>query len=936
MDKLFLIDAYAIIYRSYYAFIKNPRINSKGLNTSAIMGFMNTLSEVLTRYQPTYLGIAFDHGKTFRHELYPAYKAQREAQPEDIARSVPILREIFAAMHIPCLQAEGFEADDVIGTLAHEAGSQGIETYMLTLDKDFAQIVGQNIFLFRPRHNGGYDTLDTHAVCEKYDISSTQQIIDLLALMGDASDNFAGCPGIGPKTATQLIKQFGSVDSLLAHTEELQGKLREKIESNIDSIRLAQTLATIRTDVPIALDLEALRVKPADDEALSALFASLEFRAIRDKFIKSPMKTPKNATKDDSQQLSLFAAPEQPTAAATTAKKEKKTTPAAAPADLFATIEQPAQLAEEQHDYRLVSSADEMQAIVSEMTKESAIAFFLLTTAQTPIDARPLGIALAAHGGEAFYFPLDKQQEKASEQLRLFQPLLESSTITKICHDIKPAIEVLRHYGTTLAEPLFDTMVAHYLLQPELRHSFEYVAETMMGCDISPLPKTTDNTLGLEPSNILFDACQRADIALQLCDNLKPRLTAAQADNLFYDIEMPLVSVLADMEYHGVRLDTQALHETSRALTERMQQTEQEIYRLAGHTFNISSPRQVGDVLFGEMKVVDRPKKTRTGQYVTNEEELQKIAPHHDIARRILDYRALRKLISTYIDALPQLVNSRTGHIHTSFNQTVTATGRLSSSDPNLQNIPIRGEDGKEIRRCFIPEEGCLFFSADYSQIELRVMAHLSNDDNMLQAFREGRDIHASTAARVYKKTIENVSREERTKAKRANFGIIYGITTWGLAERLLIDRQEAKELIDSYFDTFPQVREYMEQAKETARATGYAETLFHRRRYLPDISSANATVRGFSERNAINAPIQGTAADIIKIAMVKIFRRFEREGIRSKMLLQVHDELNFSVVPEEKEQVERIVITEMENACSLRVPLVADSGWGSNWLEAH
>ncbi len=920
MEKLFLIDAYAIIYRSYYAFIKNPRINSKGMNTSAIMGFLNTLNEIITKEKPEYIGVAFDHGKTFRHDIFPAYKAQREIQPEAITRSVPILKEILSALKITCLQADGFEADDVIGTLSRKASKENIETYMLSPDKDYGQLVGNNIFIYRPRHGGGYDKLDEKAVCEKYDINSACQIVDLLSLMGDSADNFPGCPGVGEKTAIQLIKQFGTVEEILSHTFEIKGKLREKIENNIENIKLSKYLATIRTDVPIELDLQTLRRKEPDKEKLKIIFSDLEFKTLLGKFVKH----------DGSPDLFTSAEPE-------------KNSPANMERDLFTAENMSACQSEPVSlHYQLIDTERELLKICNLFSTFKMFSFAVLTNTSIAIDAQLEGLSLCAEFGKAYYINLSVSDEKKARLIEIFRPLFENNATLKTGYNIKYCIEVLRNYGVKVADPLFDTKVAHYLLQPELNHSFGYLAETILGYNNNFIDYTTKTNNGknlsgsLSPNTICEDMCKRADIILQLHDKLQPRLSAVGIDDLFCQIEMPLVQVLADMEYNGILIDSEILKETSAVFSERMKQLELCVFQLAGHSFNISSPRQVGELLFGEMKLSAKPKKTKTGQYVTNEEELQKLAPHHEIVQKILDYRALKKLTSTYIDALPQLVNSRTGHIHTSFNQTVTATGRLSSSDPNLQNIPIRGEDGKEIRKCFVPEKGCLFFSADYSQIELRVMAHLSNDENMIRSFQDGFDIHASTAAKVYKKNIENVTHDERTKAKRANFGIIYGITTWGLAERLFIGRTEAKALIDGYFDTFPKVKDYMENAKGTARKKGYAETLFHRRRYLLDITSANATVRGFSERNAINAPIQGTAADIIKIAMVRIFKRFAEEGLRSKMILQVHDELNFSVFPEEKEQVEQIVIDEMQTACSLRVPLIADSGWGSNWLEAH
>lgn len=878
MNKLFLLDAYALIYRAYYAFIKNPRINSKGMNTSAIMGFMNTLNEILTKEQPTHIGVAFDHGKTFRDEAFPAYKAQREATPEDIRASVPIIKDIITAMHIPVLQADGFEADDVIGTLATKAGEAGVQTYMLTPDKDYGQLVRDNVFIFRPRHGGGYETMGPKEVCEKYELDSPTQVIDLLALMGDSADNFPGCPGVGPKTATKLIAEFGSIDSILENSAKIKGKLREKVEGAVDDIRMSKFLATIRTDVPIDLDLDALKIQEPDTARLTEIFTELEFKSLLDKFVKKPQQPQKTVNL----QLDLFAenTTEDAVGSEFSSYEGSKTAPC---------------------EYQLVETEEDALKICEKFSSSKILVLETKTTSTNAIDAKLVGLNFAIEEGKVVQVAIPNEREKAERIVNIFKPLYESSEILKVGQNIKYDMEVLMNYGVRLAAPMFDTMLANYVLQPEQKHNTETIAETLHQYNV-----------------------------------LKPRLKETGVEDLFYNIEMPLVPVLAEMEMTGVRLDTDALAETSKVLTERMHQIEQNIYGLAGHEFNIASPKQVGEVLFGEMKIVEKPKKTKTGQYVTSEEVLQQLRSKAPIVDHILEHRGLKKLLGTYVDALPKLINPRTGHIHTTFNQAVTATGRLSSSNPNLQNIPVRGEDGKEIRKCFIPEPGQLFFSADYSQIELRVMAHLSGDENMIEAFREGYDIHAATAARIYKEDINSVSRDQRTKAKRANFGIIYGITVFGLAERLDISRDEAKQLIEGYFSTFPGVNAYMEKAKETAREHGYAETFFHRRRYLPDITSHNATVRNFAERNAINAPIQGSAADIIKIAMVRIYERFKREGIRSKMILQVHDELNFSVLPEEKERVEKIVIEEMQNAYPLHVPLVADSGWGENWLEAH
>ncbi|MBR6446697.1 MAG: DNA polymerase I [Prevotella sp.] len=920
MKKLFLFDAYALIYRAYYAFIKNPRINSKGLNTSAVMGFVNTLNEIINKEQPTHIGVAFDHGKTFRNEAFPEYKAQREETPEDIKRSVPIIKELLEAWHIPCLQVDGFEADDVIGTLSMKSGKIGVETYMLTPDKDYGQLVGENVFQYRPRHGGGYEKMGPKEVCAKYGIENTAQIIDLLALMGDSSDNFPGCPGVGEKTAVKLIEEFGNIDNLLEHSDQIKGKLREKVEQHVDDIRMSKFLATIRTDVPIDLDLDALLLREPDEEKLRALFAELEFKTLADKILKKPTQTPKIVNG----QLDLFGnfAPEDTEIQKSADFLTLQTTP---------------------HDYQLIDNQEEMQKICDFFLTNEILSLDTETTSTNPIDAELVGLSFSVEESKAFYVPVPANRYEAQKIVDIFKKVYENPSILKIGQNLKYDLEVLARYGVTLQGPMFDTMIAHYLLQPELRHNMDYMAETLLNYQtihidqlIGAKGRGQRSMRDLAPTQVYEYACEDADITLRLKNVLEPRLKEAGVESLFRDIEMPLMPVLAEMEMNGVCLDTKALAETSKFFTERMLQLEAHIYELAGEPFNISSPKQVGDILFGKMKIVDKPKKTKTGQFVTSEDVLMQLRSKSPIVGEILDYRGLKKLLSTYVDALPKLINPRTGHIHTSFNQAVTATGRLSSSDPNLQNIPVRGEDGKEIRKCFVPEPNCQFFSADYSQIELRVMAHLSGDENMIRVFREGKDFHAATAATIYKKNIDDVTRDERTKSKRANFGIIYGITVFGLAERLDISRDEAKMLIDGFFQTFPQVHDYMEKSKQLARERGYAETLFHRRRYLPDINSRNATVRNFAERNAINAPIQGSAADIIKVAMIRIHERFKAEKIRSKMILQVHDELNFSVVPEEKSRVEAIVLEEMQNAYQLNVPLVADCGWGDNWLEAH
>ena len=927
MDKLFLLDAYALIYRSYYAFIKNPRINSKGLNTSAIIGFVNTLQEVIEKEKPTHLGVAFDpHGPTFRSDAFPAYKAQREKTPEDITRAVPIIKDLLAAYRIPVLQVDGYEADDVIGTLSNKADSMGtVETYMLTPDKDYGQLVSEHSRIFRPRHGGGYEVMGPQEVCEKYGISMTSQVVDLLALMGDSADNFPGCPGVGEKTAVKLVNDFGSVEQLLQRTNELKGALKKKVEEHVEDIRMSYFLATIKTDVPIELNMDDLAMQEPDRERLTTLFAELEFRSLAARMSVSQTPSEKNK---NVQQLSLFDDP---------APGLSEGVGGAMLSPSLTTIETV------QHDYHLVDTEEEMMRLRDVLIASQLVCLDTETTSTSPINAELVGLSFAVKEHEAYYVPVSANREAALKVLEIFRPVYESPIINKVGQNLKYDLEVLRNYDIRLCGPMWDTMIAHYLIQPELRHNMDFMAEAYLGYKtihidelIGPRGKGQRSMRDLPPQKVYEYACEDADITLQLKNVLEPELKRLGCEKLFYEMEMPLMPVLAEMEMSGVCLDTESLRQTSTELTARMNEIETRIYELAGEHFNISSPRQVGDILFAKMKIVEKPKKTKTGQYVTSEEVLAQLQGKHEIVAQILAFRGLKKLLSTYIDNLPSLINPRTGHIHTSFNQTVTATGRLSSSDPNLQNIPVRGEDGKEIRKAFVPEKGCLFFSADYSQIELRVMAHLSGDENMIEVFREGKDLHAATAATIYKKPIDKVSRDERTKSKRANFGIIYGITMFGLAERLDISRDEARQLIDGFFETFPKVRDYMEKAKEEARQQGYVATLFGRRRYLPDINSQNATVRGFAERNAINAPIQGTAADIIKVAMIRIFNRFREEGIRSKMILQVHDELNFSVYPDEKERVERIVIEEMQGALEMKVPLIADCGFGDNWLEAH
>lgn len=941
MDKLFLLDAYAIIFRSYYAFINRPTINSKGHNTSAILGFCNTLKEILDKEHPTYLGVAFDQGKTFRHEAYPPYKAQRQATPEDIKLSVPVIQDILQAMHIPVLVSEGFEADDVIGTLATKAGEQGVETYMLTPDKDYGQLIRPNVYMFRPRHGGGYDKIGEAEIEEKYGIPSAKQVVDLLALMGDSADNYPGCPGVGEKTAVKLINEFGTTENLLEHTDQLKGKMREKVENAKDDIKMSKFLATIRTDVPIALNLEELKVTAPDVDKLRAIFEDLEFKRFTERFLGKAAAKPaptqpdlfsstSTVARNNTNEQGTIAHNEASVSESNDAQAQTDNTPMAS----IKTVP---------HDYQLVETIEEAEALCAKLKASKELSLDTETTSTNAIDAELVGLSFSIQEHQAWYVAIPADKDKAQAMVNVFKPLYEDESILKVGQNIKYDYEVLRNYGIDIQGKMFDTMLAHYVIQPELRHNMDYMAETLLHYEtvhieelIGPKGKNQKNMRDLDPKQVYEYAAEDADITLQLKHVLEPKLKEVKAEKLFWDIEMPLVKVLADMEINGVRLDTEQLKQTQQEFTNRMNAYEQHAYQEAGEAFNISSPRQVGEILFGKMQLVEKPKKTKTGQYVTSEEVLQQLRGKAPIVDDILNYRGMKKLLGTYVEALPKLIDKKDGHIHTSFNQAITATGRLSSSDPNLQNIPVRDDDGKEIRKCFVPDEGCKWFSADYSQIELRIMAHLSGDENMIEAFREGFDIHRATAAKIWKEPMEAVSDAQRKKAKQANFGIIYGITAFGLAQRMDIPNGEARQLIADYFKTFPKVQAYMEKAKEEARSKGYAETMYGRRRYLPDINSHNGTVRGFAERNAINAPIQGSEADIIKIAMINIWRRFKQEGLRSKMILQVHDELNFSVYPQEADTVEKIVMEEMQGAAKLKVPLIADPGWGDNWLEAH
>lgn len=928
MQKLILLDAYALIFRAYYGLIRSPRIDSKGRNTSAVFGFVNTLEDLLRTLRPDYIAVCFDPpGGTFRHEMFPDYKAHREATPEDIKWAIPEIKRIVEAYRIAMVEVPGYEADDVIGTLARKGAAEGLDVYMITPDKDYAQLVDERITMCRPGFGAaGLEKLGVAEVLEKYSLAHPTQVIDLLGLMGDTADNIPGCPGVGEKTAIKLISQFGSVENLLASTHELKGAQKKKVEENAEQIRTSKLLATIKTDVPLDIDFENLRLPSPDKEALRERFTELEFRTFIRRFIDGETEIQKNVYKEpdlfDSDPAILGVKSTEGTEICSDAQNESlKTRP---------------------HDYQLIENLKDAEELCRKLLTFPVVSLDTETTSIDAIDAKLVGMSFAVEGNRAWYVAVSRETEEAQKMVEVFRPFFENETIEKVGQNLKYDLTVLSHYDIEVRGPLFDTMLAHYVLQPEQRHNMDYLAEiylhyrTIPITDLIGTGRQQKNMADLPPSLIKDYACEDADITLALKAPLEAEMEANGVTEVFRNIEMPLMPVLARIEQNGVRLDTQALEETGRQFRDRLHELEMDIYRLAGREFTITSPKQVGEVLFEDLKISEKAKKTKTGQYSTSEEVLESLRTRHPIVEKILDHRGLKKLLSTYIEALPKLINERTGRIHTSFNQAVTATGRLSSSNPNLQNIPVRGDDGREIRRAFVPEEGSTFFSADYSQIELRIMAHLSRDQNMIDDFNQGRDIHAATAARIFRKPLQEITRDERRKAKTANFGIIYGISAFGLAERMNVSRGEAKELIDNYFDTYPRVREYMNQSIETARKKGYILTQFQRRRYLPDINSQNATVRGYAERNAVNAPIQGTAADIIKLAMIAIDRRLRREQLQSKMILQVHDELNFSVPIEELDTLRNIVIQEMERAYTMQVPLLAECGQGENWLAAH
>ncbi|MDR2086542.1 MAG: DNA polymerase I [Dysgonamonadaceae bacterium] len=920
--KLFLLDAYALIYRAYYALIKMPRMNSKGFNTSAVYGFVNTLEEVLKKENPTHIGVAFDPaGPTFRHEAYKDYKAQREETPEVIRESVPIIKNIIRAYNIPVLEVPYYEADDVIGTIAKKV-SGDYTVFMMTPDKDYGQLVDDHIFIYKPKYGvNDFEVLGVEEVKKKYDLQYPEQIIDLLGLMGDKSDNIPGCPGVGEVTAKKLIADFGSIENVLLNTNELKGSLKTKIEENKDLILFSKFLATIKTDVPIAFNPEELARKKFDEAALREIFDDLEFRQLSARVLGEnkpvlPVKTPRQTSLFD--QLDVFS-PE---------------------TDNYSTLEN---IHTVPHTYFLLDDEEKIAGLIDEIRAKKFVSFDTETTGTDALSAELVGMSFAVEEGKACYFPVPENREEAQKAVDLFREMLEDESILKIGQNIKYDMNVLKKYNVRLSGPMFDTLIAHYLINPEYRHNLNYLAETYLNYQtvhieelIGPKGKNQRNMRQV-PLNLLVDyASEDADITLKLKNVFEKLIEQNNFSSLLYRIEMPLVAVLADMEEAGVRLDIPALKESSLVLSKQLKEIETGIFEMAGKTFNISSPRMVGEILFDQLKIVESSKKTKSGQYTTSEDVLENLKSKHPIVEKILEYRKTKKLLTTYVDALPELISPNDGKVHTTYNQATTATGRLSSTNPNLQNIPIRDEDGKEIRKAFIPDENCLFLSADYSQIELRIMADLSRDENMIEAFRSGQDIHAATAAKIFGLPIGEVTRDMRRKAKTANFGIIYGISIFGLSEQLRIPRAEAKELIEGYFATYPGVKRYMDESVEKAREKQYVETIFHRKRFLPDIVSHNAVVRGYAERNAINAPIQGSAADIIKVAMNRIHRRFKEENLQSRMIMQVHDELNFNVFVDELDKVKQIVVYEMENAAQLQVPLVADCGFGKNWLEAH
>ena len=940
--RLFLLDAFALIFRGYYAFIKNPRINSKGMNTSAILGFTNSLLDVIKRERPDHLAVCFDRGGSVaRVEMFEEYKANRDETPEAIKIAVPYIEKILNAMNIPVIVKEGFEADDIIGTLAKKAEKEGYKTFMVTPDKDFAQLVSENIFMYRPRFGGGYETWGIPEVLKKFEIERPEQVIDFLGMMGDSSDNIPGLPGVGEKTAKKFLAAYGSLEGLLENTHELKGKMKEKVEANAELGKLSKVLATIMLDVPVEFDEKDFEMCDPDTQAVTEIFQELEFRRLLDNFIKtfsSDGETAQSIAQTDSSsksaapkkssagagQFSLFGGDgESPAAAVTSGRKT---------------------ISDTSHVYQTINPGMAMKLFMQNLMKQTSVCFDTETTGINPITAELVGIAFSWEAAKGFYIPFPEDKNEAQELIELLRPFFESEEIEKVGQNLKYDIKVLKKYNVEVKGNLFDTMLAHYLINPDMRHNMDILAETYLNYT----PVSITELIGKKGKNQLSMrdvpvekqteyAVEDADITLQLAQHFRPELAEAKTEKLFNDIEVPLLRVLSDMELEGINLDEAFLNSLAKDLETDIKVLEEKIYKAADEEFNIASPKQLGEILFNKMKLVDKPKKTKTGQYSTAEDVLSYLAKDHEIIQNVLDFRGLSKLKSTYVDALPLQVESDTGRVHTNYMQTVAATGRLASNDPNLQNIPIRTERGRQVRKAFIPrDENHVLLAADYSQIELRIIAALSEETTMIDAFKNGEDIHASTAAKVFNVGIDVVTREQRSNAKTVNFGIIYGVSAFGLSNQTDLSRSEAKELIDTYYQTYPKLRNYMSELVDFARDNGYVQTVLGRRRYLKDINSRNAVVRGAAERNAVNAPIQGSAADIIKIAMINIHKKLAASNYKTKMLLQVHDELVFDVPKSELSEMKELIKSEMENAYTLKVPLDVEMGEGSDWLEAH
>ena len=926
--KLFLLDAYALIFRAYYAFIKNPRITSKGLNTSAVFGFLLALEEVLLKQKPTHIAVVFDTPTpTFRHEMFKEYKAHRDETPEDIKSAVPYIKRLIEAYKIPVIDYPGFEADDVIGTLARKASERGFTTFMMTPDKDFAQLVSPNVFMFKPARSGNESILwGVDDVRKEFSVQRPEQVIDVLALMGDTADNVPGAPGVGPKTAMKLVEEFGSVEEIFRNTAKLKGKLKEIIENNREQIELSKKLVTIEQYVPVELDENSLILEVPDKVKLRALFEELEFKTIAAKILGEIDKSEKP------REQNLLPPPQKDTQQGTLFGDEAIT-----PFTSLATIDTLT------HNYTLLQNSDEIKDFVKQVRGLKEICFDSETTSINPLDAELVALTFSWEKGKGYLIHFPESQKETKEILEIIRPVFENQETLKIGQNMKFDIQVLANYGVEVKGALFDTMIAHYLLEPDMRHNMNLLSETYLGYSpvhieslIGEKGINQKNMRSVPVDKLMEYAVEDADVTFQLKNVFEPKIKSEGLEELSEKIEMPLITVLASMERFGVKLNLDDLKEITSNLREDIISLEKEIYNLAGTEFNISSPKQLGDILFIRLKLDEKARVTKTKQFITNEEILQRLVSKHPIVEKVLEYRGLRKLLSTYVEALPLLVDEKTGRIHTSYNQAVAATGRLSSNNPNLQNIPVRDARGREIRKAFVPEKGYVFLSADYSQIELRLMAHLSKDKSMIADFLSGNDIHAGTASKIFGVDLKDVTREMRSRAKTANFGIIYGISAYGLSERLGIGRKEAKELIDGYFNSYPGVKIYMEESIKKARELGYVTTMFGRRRYLRDIHSNNQVVRGNAERNAINAPLQGSAADIIKIAMIRIYNRMMNEKYRSKMILQVHDELIFEVETSELEKLKEMVVYEMSNAACLDVPLLVDAGVGNNWFEAH